>query len=31
MARKQYTPEQIVSILRQVEVWAANGKQTDQA
>jgi hypothetical protein len=28
MARKRYTPEQVVSVLRQVEVLAANGKQT---
>jgi putative transposase len=31
MSRKRYTPEQIVSILRQVEVLVANGKATDQA
>ncbi len=31
MARKRYTPEQIVSVLRQVEVPVANGKATDQA
>ncbi|MBB6147363.1 transposase-like protein [Silvibacterium bohemicum] len=31
MARKRYTPEQIVSVLRQVEVLVANGKATDQA
>ena len=31
MARKRYTPEQIVSVLRQVEVLVGNGKATDQA
>lgn len=31
MARKRYTPEQIVSVLRQVEVLVSNGKATDQA
>jgi putative transposase len=31
MARKRYTPEQIVSVLRQVEVLVANGKATDRA
>jgi putative transposase len=31
MARKRYTPEQIVSVLWQVEVLVANGKQTEQA
>lgn len=31
MARKRYTPEQIVSVIRQVEVLVANGKATDQA
>jgi transposase len=29
--RKKYTPEQIVSLLRQVEVAVANGKTTAQA
>jgi putative transposase len=31
MARKRYTPEQIVGILRQIEVLVTNGRQTDQA
>ena len=31
MAKKRYTPEQIVGILRQVEVAVANGKMTPQA
>jgi transposase-like protein len=31
MARKRYTPEQVVNLLRQIEVAAANGKRTDQA
>ncbi len=31
MARKRYTPEQIMRVLRQVEVLVANGKATDQA
>lgn len=31
MARKGYTPEQVVSVLRQVEALVANGKTTDQA
>jgi len=31
MSRKRYTPEQIVSVLRQVEVLVANGKATDLA
>lgn len=31
MARKRYTPEQIVSVLRQVEVLVGNGKATEQA
>jgi len=31
MAWKRYTPEQIVSVFRQVEVLIANGKATDQA
>ena len=29
--RKEYTPEQIVSLLRQVEVAVASGKTTAQA
>jgi hypothetical protein len=29
--RKKYTPEQIVSLLRQVEVAVASGKTTAQA
>jgi len=29
--RKKYTPEQIVSLLRQVEVAVASGKTTSQA
>ena len=31
MARKRYTPEQVVNLLRQIEVGVANGKRTDQA
>jgi putative transposase len=31
MARKRYTPEQVVNLLRQIEVAVANGKPTDQA
>lgn len=31
MAKKRYTPEQIVGVLRQVEVAVANGKATEQA
>lgn len=31
MARKRYTPEQIIGVLRQVEVLVANGKSTDHA
>lgn len=31
MARKRYTPEQLVSVLRQVEVLVANGRQTKHA
>jgi transposase-like protein len=31
MARKRYTPEQVVNLLRQIEVAIANGKPTDQA
>ena len=30
MAGKCYTPEQIVSVLRQVEVLVANGKAAEQ-
>jgi len=28
---KRYTPEQVVNLLRQIEVAVANGKTTDQA
>ncbi len=31
MARKRHTPEQVVNLLRQVEVGIANGKTTVQA
>jgi len=31
MAIKRYKPEQIVSLLRQIEVGIANGKNTPQA
>jgi hypothetical protein len=31
MARKRYTPEQVVSLLRQIEVVVTNGKATEQA
>ena len=31
MARRRYTPEQVVNPLRQIEVAVANGKTTDQA
>ena len=31
MAMKRYKPEQIVSLLRQIEVGIANGKTTPQA
>jgi hypothetical protein len=32
MARgKRYQPEQVVNLLRQIEVAVANGKSTDQA
>jgi len=31
MSRKRYTPEQVVNLLRQIEVAVANGKTTDQA
>jgi len=31
MARKRYTPEQVVNLLRQVEVGIANGNTTAQA
>lgn len=31
MARKTYKPEEIVNLLRQVEVAVANGKPTPQA
>jgi putative transposase len=31
MAKKLYTPEQILSILRQIEAAVANGKTTPQA
>lgn len=31
MARKRYTPEQVVNLLRQIEVAVANGKPTEQA
>ena len=31
MARKRHTPEQVVNLLRQVEVAVANGKTTGQA
>ena len=31
MARKMYKPEEIVNLLRQVEVAVANGKTTPQA
>ena len=31
MARKRHTPEQVVNLLRQVEVGIANGKTTAQA
>jgi putative transposase len=31
MARRRHTPEQVVNLLRQVEVGAANGKTTGQA
>ena len=31
MARKTYKPEEIVNVLRQVEVAVANGKPTPQA
>jgi putative transposase len=31
MARKRHTPEQVVNLLRQVEVGIANGKTTGQA
>lgn len=31
MARKKHTPEQIVALLRQIEVAIANGKLTPQA
>ena len=29
--RKKHTPEQVVNLLRQIEVAAANGKTTSQA
>jgi putative transposase len=32
MARgRKYTPEQVVNLLRQIEVAVANGKPTEQA
>jgi putative transposase len=31
MARKRHTPEQVVNLLRQVEVGIANGKTTGQS
>jgi transposase-like protein len=31
MARRKYTPEQIIGILRQVEVAMSNGRSTPQA
>ncbi len=31
MARRRYTPEQVVNLLRQIEVAVANGKATEQA
>ena len=31
MARKRHTPEQVVNLLRHVEVAVANGKTTGQA
>ena len=31
MAKKRYKPEQIVTLLRQIEVGIANGKTTPQA
>jgi hypothetical protein len=31
MAKKVYKPEEIVNLLRQVEVAVANGKTTEQA
>ena len=31
MAKKRYKPEQIVTLLRQIEVGVANGKTTPQA
>jgi len=31
MARKRHTPEQVVNLLRQVEVGVANGKTTGQS
>lgn len=31
MARRRHTPEQVVNLLRQVEVSVANGKTTAQA
>jgi len=31
MARRKYTPEQIIGILRQVEVAVSNGRSTPQA
>ncbi len=31
MTKKRHTPEQIVTLLRQVEVAVANGKATPQA
>ena len=31
MARRQYTPERIIGIVRQVEVSVSNGRSTRQA
>jgi hypothetical protein len=31
MARKRHTPEQVVNLLRQIEVAVANGKTTSLA
>jgi transposase-like protein len=31
MARRRYTPEQVVNLQRHIEVAVANGKMTDQA
>jgi transposase-like protein len=31
MGRKNYTPEQIIPLLRQIEVEVANGKNTEEA